>query len=197
MAVFLLCCISASRSTSLFCIYICIVFTTKFYTVPTPLWAQQNLPVSFKFHVQRKGIWCSRQFVLSLYPSNNAMMKESMELCIDCNAVLQHATQIFCNTFSYSLPWCYTLFYNQLHYHNFLKIQTHRQHEKAKNYYKYVSKNWYLQPVFETLMTTVMLATFEWYFAPRPRRLLKFTLHLCQYFFLSLTDGSFKHFCCL
>jgi len=41
-------------------------------------------------------------------------------------------------------------------------------------------------------MTTIMLATFEVYLLSTLPSILKFTLQLCQYFFLSLTDGSFK-----
>ena len=37
----------------------------------------------------------------------------------------------------------------------------------------------YLQPVFETLMTTIMLATFEVYLLPTLPSILKFTLQLC------------------
>lgn len=63
-------------------LHICTVLTAQLHTVPTLLQAyiiwEQNSPVQFKWHVQhvqKKEIWCSRQLVLYIYPSNSAIFK--------------------------------------------------------------------------------------------------------------------------
>lgn len=93
------------------------MLTAQPYTVPTLLqayiiWENKIRLYSLNDvrHVQKKGIWCSRQFVLYSYPSNSAIFKCTwncalivtcytfqvyMELCNDCNMLHRHLVTCF------------------------------------------------------------------------------------------------------
>lgn len=91
---------------------------------------EQNSHVQFKWHVQKKEIWCSRQFVLYIYPSNSAIIKCTW----NCAMIVTCYTDIG-NMFHHSSPWWCSLFCHQLLSYNFLKIHTHRLSQELLQIY--------------------------------------------------------------